>query len=268
MAWSLPRLLRRLGAALVHTQYALPLRCPCPAVVTIHDLSFERDPGLDEPPRPLRVPASSVPRAARARGTGADRVRALEARPRRALRPRSRRGRRDAERRRPRVPAGRRRGRATTSSRSVPCSRARTSSRRSRRPRRSGSRSSSSGPRRTPPPPGELRERGATLRGYVEIDELAALYRGAACLVQASHYEGFGLPVLEAMASGTPVVIVRDAALMEVAGDAAVVVDEDRPRRGDPPCARRPRGARCRRPRACTCLLVAGCRRADGRRLP
>ena len=42
MAWTLPRALRRLGAALVHTQYALPLRCPCPAVVTIHDLSFER----------------------------------------------------------------------------------------------------------------------------------------------------------------------------------------------------------------------------------
>ena len=41
MAWTLPRLLRRLGAALVHTQYAVPLRCPCPAVVTIHDLSFE-----------------------------------------------------------------------------------------------------------------------------------------------------------------------------------------------------------------------------------
>ena len=43
MAWALPRLLRHVGAALVHTQYALPLRCPCPAVVTIHDLSFERD---------------------------------------------------------------------------------------------------------------------------------------------------------------------------------------------------------------------------------
>ena len=42
MAWTLPRALRRLGAALVHTQYALPLRCPCPAVVTIHDVSFDR----------------------------------------------------------------------------------------------------------------------------------------------------------------------------------------------------------------------------------
>ena len=41
MAWTLPRALRRLEAAVVHTQYAVPLRCPCPAVVTIHDLSFE-----------------------------------------------------------------------------------------------------------------------------------------------------------------------------------------------------------------------------------
>ena len=41
MAWTLPRTLRRLGAALVHTQYALPFRSPCPVVVTIHDLSFE-----------------------------------------------------------------------------------------------------------------------------------------------------------------------------------------------------------------------------------
>ena len=42
MAWTLPRTLRRLGAELVHTQYAMPLLGPCPAVVTIHDLSFER----------------------------------------------------------------------------------------------------------------------------------------------------------------------------------------------------------------------------------
>ena len=42
MAWTLPQALRRLGAALVHMQYALPLRCPCPAVVTIHDVSFDR----------------------------------------------------------------------------------------------------------------------------------------------------------------------------------------------------------------------------------
>ena len=47
---------------------------------------------------------------------------------------------------------------------------------------------------------------GARLEGYVTIERLAALYRGAACVVQASRHEGFGLPVVEAMASGTAVV--------------------------------------------------------------
>jgi glycosyltransferase involved in cell wall biosynthesis len=60
----------------------------------------------------------------------------------------------------------------------------------------------------------------------VETERLADLYRCAACLVQSSRYEGFGLPVLEAMASGTPVVAVREPALEEVAGDTAVFVDE------------------------------------------
>ena len=72
----------------------------------------------------------------------------------------------------------------------------------------------------------ELRARGADLRGYVAQDELVELYRGAACLVQPSRYEGFGLPVLEAMACGTPVVAVDEPALREVAGDAALIVAE------------------------------------------
>jgi glycosyltransferase involved in cell wall biosynthesis len=67
------------------------------------------------------------------------------------------------------------------------------------------------------------------LVGHVERDELAALYRGAACLVFPSRYEGFGLPVLEAMASGTPVVAARGGAVPEVAGSAAVLVEP-----GDP----------------------------------
>jgi glycosyltransferase involved in cell wall biosynthesis len=63
--------------------------------------------------------------------------------------------------------------------------------------------------------------------GHVEREELASLYRGAACLVFASRYEGFGLPVLEAMASGTPVVAVRSSSIPEVAGGAAVLVERD-----------------------------------------
>ena len=47
MAWRLPRLLRRVDPALAHFLHAIPPRCPCPAVLTIHDLSFERDPTRD-----------------------------------------------------------------------------------------------------------------------------------------------------------------------------------------------------------------------------
>jgi glycosyltransferase involved in cell wall biosynthesis len=55
--------------------------------------------------------------------------------------------------------------------------------------------------------------------------QLAALMRGARCLVYPSLYEGFGLPVLEAMACGTPVVTSRGGATEEVAGGAAALVD-------------------------------------------
>ncbi|MEZ5399653.1 MAG: glycosyltransferase family 1 protein [Bryobacteraceae bacterium] len=55
--------------------------------------------------------------------------------------------------------------------------------------------------------------------------ELAQLYREAAALLYPSHYEGFGLPVLEAMQSGTPVIASRDPAVMEVSGGAALHAD-------------------------------------------
>jgi glycosyltransferase involved in cell wall biosynthesis len=61
--------------------------------------------------------------------------------------------------------------------------------------------------------------------GRVPDDELARLYRGATCVVYASLYEGFGLPIAEAMACGTPVVTSRGGATEETAGGAAVLVD-------------------------------------------
>jgi alpha-1,3-rhamnosyl/mannosyltransferase len=68
-------------------------------------------------------------------------------------------------------------------------------------------------------------EQRVELAGHVEREELAALYRGAECLVFPSRYEGFGLPVLEAMASGTPVVAAATGAVSEIAGGAAVLVE-------------------------------------------
>lgn len=61
--------------------------------------------------------------------------------------------------------------------------------------------------------------------GRVNDERLASLYRGAACFALTSLHEGFGLPALEAMASGAPVVASVAGALPEVVGDAAVLVD-------------------------------------------
>jgi glycosyltransferase involved in cell wall biosynthesis len=65
--------------------------------------------------------------------------------------------------------------------------------------------------------------RNVTWLGDVPDEELARLYRGARCLVYASLYEGFGIPVAEALACGCPVVTSRDSAMAELAPDAALV---------------------------------------------
>lgn len=66
---------------------------------------------------------------------------------------------------------------------------------------------------------------GVSLLGYVDKAELRRLYAGAAAFVYPGIYEGFGLPIIEAMACGAPVVTSRTGAAPEIAGDAAILID-------------------------------------------
>jgi glycosyltransferase involved in cell wall biosynthesis len=225
MGWSVPRLLHRLRPAVAHFQHALPLRRPCPAVVTVHDLSFERD--SQAMSRGDRfVFKRVVPRAAR----GAKRVIAVSERTKRDLI--------DLYG----IPAdrivvtphgvdpafgpGQIAGGGyllyvgAVQARKDPLAAAHAA-------REVGLPLVVARPEREPQLARELASLGADLRGYVDKAELAGLYRGAAALVLPSRYEGFGLPVLEAMASGLPVVATDEPALREVAGDAAVYSDGD-----------------------------------------
>jgi glycosyltransferase involved in cell wall biosynthesis len=73
-------------------------------------------------------------------------------------------------------------------------------------------------------------EPGLHFKGLTSEEELPKLYSGALAVVYPSYYEGFGLPVLEAMQCGAAVIASRDRAIAEVAGDAAILVDvNDKP---------------------------------------
>jgi glycosyltransferase involved in cell wall biosynthesis len=70
----------------------------------------------------------------------------------------------------------------------------------------------------------ELRDR-IVRAGYVADEDLSALYSGAVAFVYMSHYEGFGLPPLEAMQCGTPVIVSDNSSLPEVVGEAGILLD-------------------------------------------
>jgi glycosyltransferase involved in cell wall biosynthesis len=75
----------------------------------------------------------------------------------------------------------------------------------------------------------QLERSGVRRLGFVSDDELANLYRGAAVALYPSRFEGFGMPVLEAMACGAPVVASSHPSLDEACGDAAVRADPEDP---------------------------------------
>jgi glycosyltransferase involved in cell wall biosynthesis len=222
MAWSVPRALERLRPRLAHFVHALPPRLPCPAVLTVQDLSFERASLMGWKDRLVfrRVVPRSVRRAAR--------VLAISERTKRDLVELY-----DVPEEKVVVtplgvdpaftPGDDGRGTyllfvGAIQERKDPLAAAAAAS-------AVGLPLVAVGPEKDARLAGELRLAGADVRGYVSKDELAQLYRGAAALVLPSRYEGFGLPVVEAMASGTPVVAAPDAALREVAGDAAVFAE-------------------------------------------
>jgi glycosyltransferase involved in cell wall biosynthesis len=220
MTFAVPRILRRLRPALVHFLHALPPGLPCPAVVKIPDVSWARDASVMNA-RDRIVFRTLVPRAARK----AARVVTVSERSKRdlvdiyALPPEKivvtplgvdpafvpGRNGRDSfllyvgaiePRKQPLLAAAA----ASALGRTLVVA----------------------GPAKDESLAAELRRRGADVRGYVTKEELVRLYQRAACVVLPSLHEGFGLPVVEAMACGTPVVASTDEAMREVAGDAAV----------------------------------------------
>ena len=223
MASSLPRLLRRLRPELAHFQHALPLAYRGRSVVTLHDLHFERDPSAMGLADRLTF-KTVVPRAARR----ADHVLAV-----------SERTKRDAVELYGLAPE-----KVTVTPHGVdPAFSPGDGSHDGYllfvgavQPRKDpltalaaadavGLPLVVAGPERDAALAQQLRERGADVRGFVDVPTLAELYRRATALVLPSRYEGFGVPVVEAMASGAPVVLSDDPALREVAGEAGLYGD-------------------------------------------
>jgi glycosyltransferase involved in cell wall biosynthesis len=224
MAVRVPLLLRRIRPALAHFVHSVPLAAPCPTVLTVQDVSFERDASLMGR-RETAIFRLVVPRSARrARrvfaisqrtkddlvelyGLSFDKVVVTPLAYDSAFRPGG--TRRDylllagsiEARKDPLV--------AVDAARAV------------------GRPLVVTGPERDAQLAAELRRRGADVRGFVPHEELVRLVQEAAALLFPTRYEGFGLPVAEAMACGTPVVATPDAAVREVGGDAVAYAEPE-----------------------------------------
>ena len=220
MAFTVPRLLRHLRPALGHFVHSLPLHCPVPAVVTVQDLSWERDPSVfgkwdlvtfkvfvrravRKARRVLAISDRTKRDLVELYGTPPEKIVVTPLAPDPDFTPATEH---DSfllfvsaiePRKQPLL--------AVAAADAV------------------GRKLVVVGPEKDRELAAELRRRGADLRGYVPKAELVSLYQRAACLVFPSRYEGFGLPVVEAMACGTPVVAAPEPALREVAGDAAIL---------------------------------------------
>ncbi len=223
MAVTLPRLLRRLRPDVAHFIHALPLHCPCPAVVTVQDLSWERDPSVfgfwdlatfkvfvrravRKSERVLAISERTKSDLIELYRTMSDKIVVTPLAPDPAF-----------------VPAGEHDSFLLFVSAIEP----------RKQPLAAIDAANAVGrslvvvgPPKDPDLVAELTRRGADVRGYVPKEELVRLYQQAACLVFPSRYEGFGLPVVEAMACGTPVVAAPEKAMQEVAGDAAIFTDD------------------------------------------
>jgi glycosyltransferase involved in cell wall biosynthesis len=224
MLWSMPRLLRKLRPTLAHFVHAIPPGLPCPAVLTVQDLSFERDKTMMGA-RERAIFKTVVPWSARR----ADHVFAISERTRDDLVELYR------------IPAEK----ITVtplapSPEFVPADDGHdgyllfVSAVEPRKDPLAALAAAQAvgmplvvvGPQRDATLVDALRAGGADLRGYVPTEELVRLYQRAACLVHPSLYEGFALTPAEAMACGTPVVARPDAAVRELVGDAGVLTDD------------------------------------------
>ena len=217
MAVRVPLLLRRLRPALAHFVHSLPPALPCPAVLTVQDLSFERDASLMGR-RETAIFRLVVPRSARrarrvlaiSQRTKDDLVALYDLPPDRVVvTPLGV----DADFAPDRRDGGYLLFVGAIEVRKDPLAAVEAA-------RETGLPLVVAGPERDATLAAELRRRGADVRGFVPKSELVRLYQSAACLVFPTRYEGFGLPVVEAMACGTPVVATPDAAVREVGGDA------------------------------------------------